>query len=80
MDFEDLKNPELQERLKGAKTGEELSAIASECGVELSDDELDGISGGSWATSCPKEGCGDYRTSEPCRKDDRHPCYHHGMF
>lgn len=77
--FEELKDPKLQERLKACQTADELASIASEVGTELSDDELEGISGGSWATNCPKEGCGDYRISEPCQKDERKPCYHDGM-
>lgn len=46
MDFEKLKNPELQEKLKAAKGPEDLLAIAQEEGYELSDEELDAISGG----------------------------------
>ena len=50
MNFDDLKNPELQEKLKGAKTPEELLAIAKEEGYELSDEQLDSISaaGDKW--------------------------------
>ena len=51
MNFEDLKNPELQEKLKSAKTPEDILTMAKEEGFELSDDELEGVSGGSW-------GCG----------------------
>ena len=32
MNFEDLKNPELQEKLKSAKTPEDIFAIAKESG------------------------------------------------
>ena len=46
MNFEDLKNPELQEKLKAASTLEELFAIAKENGLELSDDQIEAISGG----------------------------------
>ena len=46
MNFEDLKNPELQEKLKSAKTPEDLLELAHEAGYELSDEELDGIAGG----------------------------------
>ena len=48
MDFEDLKNPKLQERLKSAKSPEELLALAKEEGFELTEDELDGIAGAGW--------------------------------
>lgn len=60
MNFEDLKNPELQEKLKSAKTPEDLLAIAKEEGFELTDVELEGIAGGfdcGWfcitVNSCP---------------------------
>ena len=46
MNFEDLKNPELQEKLKAAKTADELVALVKEEGVELSDEQLEAMSGG----------------------------------
>ena len=46
MNFEDLKNPELQEKLKSAKTPEELVALVKEEGLELSDEQLEAMSGG----------------------------------
>ena len=46
MNFEDLRNPELQEKLKSAKSVEELLALAKEQGVELSDEQLEAVSGG----------------------------------
>ncbi len=49
MNFEDLKNPELQEKLKAAKSSEDILAIAKEEGFELTDDQLEAVSGGaSW--------------------------------
>ena len=58
MNFEDLKNPELQEKLKSCKTAEELVALAEEQGVELSDEQLDSVAGGSWKCdkTCEKFG------------------------
>lgn len=58
MNFEDLKNPELQEKLKAAKTAEELVALAKEHGVELSDEQLEAMSGGGeWCSSwCSEKG------------------------
>ena len=50
MNFEDLKNPELQEKLKSAKTPEDILALAKEEGFELADADLDCVSGGSWNT------------------------------
>ena len=46
MNFEDLKNPELQEKLKAAETPEDILAIAKEEGFPLTDDQLEAISGG----------------------------------
>ena len=66
MNYEDLKNPELQEKLKSAKTPEDLLELAHEAGYELSDEELDGIAGGGgWDCfpDCPT--FGNY-----CRRED----------
>ena len=46
MNFEDMA-PELQERLKAAKDEQELLAIVAAEGLDLSSDELRGISGGA---------------------------------
>ena len=48
MNFDDLKNPEFQEKLKNAQTPEELAALAKAEGIELSDGQLEAIAGGSW--------------------------------
>lgn len=52
MELNDLA-PELQEKAKACETAEELLALAKEEGVELTDADLDAVSGGSWG------GCGD---------------------
>ena len=39
-------SPEFQERLKNAKTEEELVELAEKEGLELSDEQLEAISGG----------------------------------
>ena len=59
MNFEDLKNPELQEKLKAAKTPEELVALAKEEGMELSDEQLESLcAGGSeWYEMKPGRHC-----------------------
>ena len=62
MSFEDLKDPELQEKLKGAKTPEELLELAKEGGVELTNEELDGVASGSFWDS--DNFCTDYRGDE----------------
>lgn len=51
MKFEDLTN-EQQERAKACTTPEELVELAKSEGMELTDEEIEGISGG-W-------GCEDY--------------------
>ena len=72
MNFEDLKNPELQEKLKACTSMSELAEIAVAEGVELSDDELDGLSGGNavteWANECPKKDCQGYVQYDSCPK------------
>ena len=57
MNFEDLKNPELQEKLKSAKSAEDLVAIAKAEGLELTDEQLEAISGGDtlWADMHPDD-------------------------
>ena len=45
MDFKDL-SPELRDKAKACENPEELLKLAKEEGYELSDDDLDGISGG----------------------------------
>ncbi|MCR4870422.1 MAG: Nif11-like leader peptide family natural product precursor [Atopobiaceae bacterium] len=45
MDLESL-SPELLEKAKACKTAEELTALAKEAGLELSEEELSSIAGG----------------------------------
>ena len=59
MSFEDLDNPELQEKLRACKTTDELLAVAREEGIELSDVELQGVAGGIDETMCAAY-CGEY--------------------
>ena len=64
MNFEDL-TPEQQEKALACKTPDELVELAKSEGVELSDEQLDNISGGWY---CCTDHCGnvcpDYRI--PC--------------
>ena len=60
MKFEDL-TPEQQERAKACKTPEEILALAKEVGYELSEEEIDTISGGGdgepcWTHVCHRHG------------------------
>lgn len=50
MDFENL-TPELQEKARACKTPEDVLALAQEEGYELSNEELESVSGG-WFLSC----------------------------
>lgn len=55
MKFEDL-TPEQQEKARACSSTEELIELAKAEGAELSDEELDGLAGGSdWycASVCP---------------------------
>ena len=47
MEFKDL-SPELREKAKACKSAEEIQALAKEEGYELSDEELETVSGGDW--------------------------------
>ena len=60
MNFEDLKNPELQEKLKAAKTADELVELAQEHGMELTDEQVGAISGGDNEWYCPCNQPGAY--------------------
>ena len=51
MEFTDL-TPEQQEKAKACKTPEELLELARAEGVELSDEQLEGVAGGGWGDSC----------------------------
>ena len=51
MDIEDMKRPELQEKFRDVKSAGDILAIAAEEGIELTDDQLDGIAGGEWYDS-----------------------------
>ena len=55
MEYSELTD-EVKARLKGCETPEELLALAREEGYELSDEELESVSGGFWG--CDHE-CGD---------------------
>ena len=57
MDTEKL-DPTVKAKLKGCETPEDILALAREEGYELSESELEGVSGG-WGS------CGDY-VWDPC--------------
>ena len=46
---------EQKKKVEAAKTPEELLAVAKESGWELSPDQLEAISGGSWCDDCGKQ-------------------------
>ena len=55
MSFEEL-TPEQKEKAKACKTTEELIALARAEGVDLTDEQLERVSGGSWDIECHTEG------------------------
>lgn len=61
MNFNDL-SPELQEKVRAAKTPEDIIALAQEEGYSLSDEELEEISAGLSWNSCP------WHNFKPCKK------------
>ena len=48
MSAENLQNPEFLEKVKSVKTADELMALVQEEGIELSDEQLQAISGGAY--------------------------------
>ena len=44
-----------KEAIEAARSPEELSALAKECGIELTIDQLEGVSGGYNIPPCPKD-------------------------
>ena len=64
MNFDDL-SPELKEKALACKTPEELLALAKEEGYELTDEEIESISGGilfawecdDYTIRCTRESC-----------------------
>lgn len=54
MNFEDL-TPEQKEKAIACKTPEEMLELAKEEGLELSDEQLEAVSGGGWT----EPSCGD---------------------
>ena len=57
MNFDDLKDPELQEKLRNAKTPEDILQIAQEEGYELASEELAEVAGGGSWYEPGKKGC-----------------------
>ena len=45
--FEDL-TPEQKEKARACKSADELIALANSEGIELTDDQVEAISGGAW--------------------------------
>ena len=66
MSYENITD-ELKAKALACKSSEELVALAEEEGIELSDEQLDGIAGGSWA--CSDYVCTNYN---PCNRRKYH--------
>ena len=62
MDIESL-TPEQVEMARACKTVDEVAELAKSIGVNLTDEQLDSISGGDWNDTscsdynCPHDGC-----------------------
>lgn len=55
MNFEDLA-PKLKEKVIACKTPDELLDLAKQEGIELTDEQLESVSGGGWKEpSCPDD-------------------------
>ena len=52
MKFSDLSSVK-QDKAKACETPDEVLALAKEEGYELSDDQLEAVSGGVWTPGCP---------------------------
>ena len=63
MDFKDL-TPEQMEKAKACTTGDELVARAKNEGVELTDEQLEAISGGGNWLGCWVKDCKDFVCKE----------------
>lgn len=48
MNNEELKKPEFQERLRACKSAKEVVELARDQGIELTDEQLEQIAGGSF--------------------------------
>jgi hypothetical protein len=59
-EIKDLTEQQKKE-LKEAKTKEELNALVSPAGFELSDDELDAAAAGRFDPDCPCHSCWQHR-------------------
>jgi hypothetical protein len=67
MTFEDL-TPEQQELARNAKSPEEIMRLAQEAGYELSDEELEMVSGGMmWGDVCVGVACKVCRGYKGCK-------------
>ena len=67
MDLSEL-TPEMREKVLACKTPEEILALAKEEGYELSDEELDSISGGMmWGDVCVGVACKVCRGYKGCK-------------
>jgi len=58
MNFDEI-SPELLEKAKACKTPEEMLALAGAEGIELSEEELETVSGGKFSWTCEDRSCAD---------------------
>lgn len=75
MGFDELSS-EMQEKLKACENIEDLETLCAEAGIKLSDEEIEGLAGGSSSGKCTNRGphcstaCSMHYVS-PCPKAKR---------
>ena len=62
MNFDELSD-ELKAKVRETTSAEELRLLAGQEGVELADEQLEGVAGGGW--SCDNNICNDHVSSLP---------------
>jgi len=78
-ELQGFQGPELQKKLRNASSPEELLALAKEQGLELSDEQLEAVSGGGNWSCWDIDGCTDVCSKydaewmHECWKNKYHP-------
>ena len=65
MDFNEL-SEELKAKAKECKSPEEVFALANEAGIELTEEQLDAVSGGWARDTCPNDTTPDISPDDIC--------------
>ena len=70
MDIEKLKDSNFQEKLKNAESAEDILEQIKEQGMELSDEQLEAVSGGSWDSTSTNPTCPYCGSTNSCKVSD----------